>query len=135
MDIDSPDPNNPSNYNITNQQHVHPLPFTSGVIPGFNPYLNSSLNIWIVVYSRTREQYIQNSQSNLTNTNSQSNLTGGIPNVNNSLIYGSHLFSNIIGCYSSFESANFQVNLNSSYQVLGPYPLVGYVPPFTQYRQ
>ena len=129
MDIDPPNLNNPFNNNLTNHQ-----PFTPRISPIFNSPLNSSLNIWIVVYSRTREQYT-NSQSNLTNTNSQSNLTGGIPIVNNSLIYGSHLFSNIVGCYSSFESANFQANLNLNYQVLGPYPLVGYVPPFTQYRQ
>ena len=102
--MDFPPFNNPFNNNLTN------IPTT--------PILQPMTNVWIVVYSNAVT----------SNQRTRSNSTSLPVNPLNNLIYGINSFSNVIGCYSSAEAANFQANLNPGYQVMGPYPLVSHIP-------
>ena len=110
--MDFPSFTNPfNNSNLTN------IPNTN--ISNFVPVQQPITNVWIVVYTNPTQV-------------STSTSTTSIPvnPINN----GMNSFSNIIGCYSSIEAANFQANINLGYQVMGPYPLVSNIP-MTQFNR
>ena len=86
------------------------------------PVQQPMTNVWIVVYTN----------STPVNQRTRSNSTSLPVNPINNLIYGMNSFSNVIGCYSNVEAANFQASINPGYQVMGPYPLVSHIPQFNR---
>lgn len=107
--MDFPPFTNPFNNNLTTIQ-----PISNNFIPVQQPITN----VWIVVYTNSIP----------VNPRTRSNSTNIPATPVNNLIYGMNSFSNVIGCYSSVEAANFQASINQGYQVMGPYPLVNHIP-------
>ncbi len=108
--MDFPPFTNP--FNDNNLTNIPPI--SNNFIPVQQPVTN----VWIVVYTNSIP----------VNPRTRSNSTNIPVNPINNLIYGMNSFSNVIGCYSSIEAANFQANINQGYQVMGPYPLVSHIP-------